>query len=150
MSISASITNVLNGTIDSVKSVIPLPIQIDKPTLIKQPYKQVSLGVLIGMTGDVRGRLIIEGNEEVIGRIGQSMFGMPIEGEMLQSFAGELGNMLAGNLATSVAQKGVEMDITPPTVLLGETKLFGFEKALCLPLSFEDIGRMSIILMVEN
>ncbi|WP_374722059.1 chemotaxis protein CheX [Peribacillus tepidiphilus] len=150
MAISTQITNVLNGTIESVKSVIPLPVTIEKPKLIQQPLTQTSIGVLIGMTGDIRGRLVIEGSQDSIGRIGQSMFGMPLEGEILESFAGELGNMIAGNLATSVAQKGVEMDITPPTVLVGQTKLYGFDKALCLPVSFTEIGNIRIILMVEQ
>lgn len=66
---SVVITNVLNGTIDSVKSVIPLSIEVGKPALIVQPVEHESIGVLIGMTGDIRGRLIIEGAEETIGKI---------------------------------------------------------------------------------
>jgi chemotaxis protein CheX len=42
------------------------------------------------------------------------------------------------------------MDITPPTVLVGQTKLYGFDKALCLPVSFTEIGNIRIILMVEQ
>lgn len=77
------------------------------------------------------------------------MFGMPIQGGMLESFAGELGNMIAGNLATNIAGQGTEMDITPPTVLVGKAKLYGFEKALSLPIGFPEIGELRIILMME-
>ena len=51
--------------------------------------------MLIGITGDVKGLLVLEGNEIVFGGIGEAMFGMPLEGEMLGSFSGELGNMIA-------------------------------------------------------
>ena len=145
-----STTEILNGTIQSVKSVIPCAIQIDKPNLINEPFTQKSIGVLIGITGDFRGRIIIDGNEQVFGKIGELMFGMFLEGVMLDSFSGELGNMIAGNLSTFVSQNGIEIDITPPTVLVGETKMFGFEKALSLPISLENIGQLSIVLILEK
>lgn len=40
------------------------------------------------------------------------MFGMPLEGAMLESFTGEFGNMIAGNLCTFTGQHDLELDIT--------------------------------------
>lgn len=149
VTITKSVTDILNGTIESVKAVLPFEATIDKPSLFTQPFTQHSVGVLIGMTGDVRGRIIIDGDEHIFGKIGEAMFGMVLEGEMLESFAGELGNMIAGNLSTTIAQKGFEMDITPPTVLVGQTKVYGFEKAFRLPIHIANIGTLEIVLMVE-
>jgi len=149
VTITRSATEILNGTIESVKNVIPFELSIDKPTLITAPYQQKSLGVLIGLTGDFRGRVIIDGNQEVFGKIGEAMFGMVLEGEMLDSFSGELGNMIAGNLTTFVSKNGIAMDITPPTVLVGETKMYGFDKALSLKVTLADTGTIHIILMLE-
>lgn len=67
-------------------------------------------------------------------KIGEGMFGIPIEGEMLESFAAELGNMLAGNIATSLETENTIMDITPPTVIVGNTKMYGFNEAVNLPI----------------
>jgi len=150
MSLSKHIQTILNGTIESVKGVIPFEISLDTPAIFTQPFTLQSFGVLIGMTGDVRGRLLIVGEEQVFSRIGEGMFGMVIEGEMLESFAGELGNMVAGTLSTFISQQGMEMDITPPTVLVGQTKIYGFEKAFRLTISLHDIGQISIILMIEQ
>lgn len=150
MTLSKQVTDILNGTIDSVKSVLPFDLAVEKPSLFTQPFTQHSIGVLIGMTGDVRGRIIIDGNEQVFGKIGEGMFGMALEGEMLESFAGELGNMIAGNLSTTISQKGHETDITPPTVLVGETKVYGFDKAFRLPINIQDLGTIELIIMVEN
>ncbi|MDZ5473192.1 chemotaxis protein CheX [Bacillus sp. 31A1R] len=149
MTLTKSVTDILNGTIDSVKSVLPFEVAVDKPSLFSQPFTQHSVGVLIGMTGDVRGRIIINGSEEIFGKIGEGMFGMILEGEMLESFAGELGNMIAGNLSTTIAQKGFDMDITPPTVFVGQTKVYGFEKAFKLPIHIQNLGMIEVILMVE-
>jgi chemotaxis protein CheX len=149
VTLTKSVTDILNGTIESVKAVLPFEVTVDKPTLFTQPYTQHSIGVLIGMTGDVRGRIIIEGEEEVFGKIGEGMFGMYLEGEMLESFAGELGNMLTGNLSTNISQRGFEMDITPPTVLVGQTKVYGFNRAFRLPIHITNVGIIEVVLAVE-
>jgi chemotaxis protein CheX len=100
--------------------------------------------------GHIKGRLIIESDEPTFGSIGEIMFGMLLEGEMLQSFTGELGNMLAGNLCTLIAQKGVEVDITPPTVIVGQSKLYGFDQAYRVPVAIEGKGELQIILIIEK
>ncbi|RIW33090.1 chemotaxis protein CheX [Bacillus salacetis] len=145
-----SVTDILNGTIQSIKSVIPLPVKVDQPSLITEPVKIHSMGVLIGLTGDIRGQIIIDGHVEDFQGLGASMFGMPLEGEMLESFAGELGNMIAGNLSTHISQLGHSMDITPPTVIVGESKLSGFDRALRLPLSLENVGKFIVVIMVDT
>lgn len=150
MGVSKHVTEVINGTVESVKSVIPFTITMDQPSLMKEPLIQADLGVLIGMTGDIKGRLIIEGTHDIIGAIGEKMFGMPLEGEMLESFTGELANMIAGNLATVVSQKDVEIDITPPTVIVGSTKMYGFERAFRVPVQLEDRGSLQLFLMIEE
>ena len=40
---------------------------------------------LIGLVGGIKGRLIIDTTVEVIDTIGQAMFGMSIEGEMIET-----------------------------------------------------------------
>lgn len=150
MALSRFATDILNGTIESVRSVLPFEISIEKPSLFTQPYSQSSIGVLIGMTGDVRGRLIIDGDSVTFGKIGEGMFGMAIEGEMLESFAGELGNMIGGTLSTFISQKELEMDITPPTVLVGQTKIYGFERAFRLPITIQNVGSLIILLIIEQ
>jgi len=150
VTLTKSVTDILNGTIESVKTILPLEVSIEKPNIFSEPYTQHSIGVLIGMTGDARGRIIIDGNEIVFGKIGEAMFGMILEGEMLESFAGELGNMIAGSLSTFISQKGVNMDITPPTVLIGQTKVYGFSKGFRLPINITNIGSLMVILMVET
>ncbi len=150
MTLSKHIQTILNGTIESVKGVIPFEISWETPAIFTQPFALHSFGVLVGMTGDVRGRLMIDGEESVFSGIGEGMFGMAIEGEMLESFAGELGNMIAGTLSTSISLQGMEMDITPPTVLVGQTKIYGFEKAFRLTISVHNVGNLNIILMIEQ
>jgi chemotaxis protein CheX len=149
MSLTKSIEDIISGTIESIKSVFPFESSVEEPAQFSQPFTQHSIGVLIGMTGDLRGRIIIDGEEQAFSKIGEAMFGMLLEGEMLESFAGELGNMIAGNLSIYLSGQGLQIDITPPTVLVGETKVYGFEKAYSLPVKIAGAGELMVVLMLE-
>ncbi|MFZ3589570.1 chemotaxis protein CheX [Bacillus sp. DJP31] len=150
MSQSSNVTKVLNGTIQSVKSVLPMPVTINPPSLFKEKVIRLTMSVLIGMTGDIKGRLVIDGTPQTFSYIGEMMYGMQLEGEMLESFTGELGNMIAGNLATNASQNELIMDITPPTVLVGEAKLTGFTQAIKVPITLSTNGELVVILMIEG
>lgn len=78
------------------------------------------------------------------------MFGMNVEGDMLTSFTGELGNMIAGALSTIIANEGVKTNITSPTVMEGSTKLSGFEQALVLTAKYETAGSINIYLLLDQ
>ncbi len=141
---------ILNGTIASLTTVIPVKLEVLAPALIVQPYEQKELSVLIGLVGGVKGRLIIETTTDVIGIIGQAMFGMSIEGEMVESFTGELGNMVAGNLCTLLEKDNMILDISPPTVMTGAIKFFGFKQAFKLPVRLEDGSMLNVLLTIDE
>ncbi|WP_264986687.1 chemotaxis protein CheX [Lysinibacillus piscis] len=150
MSSSKHFQTILNGTIHALKTILPVEIEVQAPSIVAEPFQQQQMGVLIGLIGDLKGRVIIDSSPEVFSGIGSVMFGMPLEGAMLESFTGELGNMIAGNLCTAVGQENLEIDITPPTVMVGNTKLYGFERAFSLPVSIPTIGPMTVLLTIEE
>lgn len=147
---SKHMQTIVNSSIHSLKTILPLELNIQTPSMLSEPYIQKEMGVLIGLLGDIRGRVIIDSASSTFSSIGEKMFGMPLEGEMLESFTGELGNMFAGNLCTYVGEQSYNVDITPPTVLVGNTKLLGFEKALKLPTLIEGIGQLTILLTIDE
>ncbi|MDB5085321.1 MAG: chemotaxis protein CheX [Bacilli bacterium] len=147
---SAAITDVLNGLMDSIASVVPIPSIPGKPSLISEPIFQPEMGVLIGVTGDIHGRFILEASIKTFGAIGQAMFGMALEGEMLESFTGELGNMIGGNMVTNVAGRGTKLDITPPTVIVGNSKLSSSPRALKIDIRLDGVGDLQVYLMLEE
>src|SRR5690625_2803313 len=132
------ITTLLNATLSSIKTVVPVDSQIKKPQLLKQDF-YLNFGVLIGITGDMKGKLVFSGDTSTFASIGQGMYGMPLEGEMLQSFSGELGNMIAGGISTKLIENNTEIMITTPTIFQGDTKIYGYEQALQLPVIFEQV-----------
>jgi chemotaxis protein CheX len=145
---SKYITVLLNSTVDSIKYVIPHQYKISKPRLEKKRLL-LQHGVLIGVTGDIRGQLIFAGETTVFSAIGETMFGMPLEGEMLSSFSGELGNMLAGNMSSNLVDQGFNMDITPPSILEGGSIVAEVSQPIHLSVFLEAVGKMDIYLLVE-
>ncbi|WP_370521792.1 chemotaxis protein CheX [Virgibacillus sp. MSP4-1] len=144
-----SVTNILNGTIQSVRSVIPLNIDIGKPQLYEKPL-ELEFGVLIGITGEIKGSLVLAGSAPLFGSIGESMYGMSLEGEMLSSFSGELGNMIAGGMSTNAEESGTHTDITSPTIMEGNTSLKGFRKGLQIPILINESEKFTIYLLLDS
>lgn len=142
------VTKLLNGMYHSLQSIIPLEHELSKPCVQEQAL-QLPFGVLIGITGDIKGKLVLAGNQSIFSSIGQSMYGMAIEGEMLISFSGELGNMIAGNLATNIGQYELRTDITAPTIIEGNTTLSGYDKAIHLTAVFGNAGDLDIYLILD-
>lgn len=143
-----TVKELLNGTYTTLKSIVPLQHDFMKPQIVGSSL-HIKFGVLIGITGDVKGQLILAGEQSVFGAIGESMFGMPVEGEMLASFSGELGNMLAGGLSTKVIENGIKTDITSPTIMQGSTTLSGYERAIHISAVFAAIGVLNIYLLLD-
>lgn len=146
--LSSRVTDILNASVQSIESVIPGVFQLGKPTVTLGPIQQVEVGVLIGITGEVKGRLFISSNAASFASLGKVMFGMDLEGEMVYSFASEFTNMVAGNMLR-IAEH-IEMDISPPTTLEGGTKLYGFTRAIIVPLNSDTIGQVNLALIIEE
>lgn len=143
------ITDLLNGTLKSIKTVIPLSHTVSSPSLATEPL-MIRFGVLIGFTGHIKGKLLMIGEDKDYSYIGQALYGMPLEGEMLKSFAGELGNMIAGGISTHVAEKGHFIDITAPSIIEGHSTITGFDKAIELDIRFEDGRAITLSLLLDR
>jgi chemotaxis protein CheX len=141
--------DLLESASASVKQVLQIPFQMEEPNLYHAQSLHTEIGVLINFTGEMEGRLLIDGGTETFGALGASMFGMALEGEMLHSFVGELANMVAGNICSFISNKGWKVDITPPTILIGEMKWFDSVKVFSFPVAIQDVGQISIILLLQ-
>lgn len=147
-SLSSLVTDILNASIEAVNCVTPNLFRPSAPRVTTAPVEQTELGVLIGITGDVKGRLFISTSADAFAAIGKIMYGVDLNGEMVKSFASEFTNMIAGHMVRLA--DGLQMDISPPTTLDGETKLYGFSRAIMVPLQSDSIGTVNLALILEN
>ena len=144
-----SITYLLNGTNLALKQVVPIDYKLSKPNIQKDPI-HVRFGVFIGIVGDIKGKLVLVGNKEAFASIGEVMFGMPIEGKMLTSFSGELGNMVAGNVSTFIANDGLNIDITSPSIIEGDATVSGYVLAIQQRAVFVNGVYLDIYLLLDE
>lgn len=142
------VTNFLNAALSSIQATVPIKSHIEKP---KKPTEKFAFGfgVLIGVLGDLKGKLVFTGTSENFSYIGEKMYGMPLEGEMLRSFSGELGNMIAGGISTKMSENNTNILISTPTILSGNVDLYGYKHAIELPVEFESIGFINIFLLLD-
>ncbi len=143
-------TDLLNSAIESIKHIFSCPAQVDAPYLFDQSLLQSDVGVLIGIVGDMEGRLVIEGESRIFAQLSQNMCGIALEGEMLHSFVGEMANMIAGNTSTLLSGRGKQIDITPPTVMVGELRLYGFKRGIRVTVHLEAVGPVNTILLLQG
>lgn len=88
--------------------------------------KIASLGVMVivGLTQQLRGSIVYNLTEDSAKRISSKMMmGMPVEifDAMAESAISEMGNMLAANAAMLFEQQGAKIDISPPTLIVGDS-----------------------------
>lgn len=137
----------VDSAIESMGEVFMKSIEVSPPISIEQGLLQSDISVLIGIMGDVQGRLIFEGERQTFSRLGESMFGMPLTGDMLHSFVGEMANMIAGNTSTLLSGKGKHVDITPPTVMVGQMEIYGFKSGVSVSAALDQVGTIRIALL---
>lgn len=110
----------------AVKTVIP---GVAETVLTEEGETSIELamGVIIGITGGFGGKLVLSGLESMFQEISELMYGMKLEGAMLESFAGEIGNMIGGHFSIELSKNNVPIDITSPTILQGSARISGFQ-----------------------
>lgn len=143
MTLANSLEYLLKSAISSFQTMVPVSITIESTYSPSSDSIFAIQHVHIGLTGDVSGSLIIKGEERTFSNLARSMFGMEVEGAMLQSFTCELGNMIAGNLATEATNAQVSLDITTPS-FNEEPIIHNTAMLVSLPLKFQDSGYLHV------
>lgn len=122
-----------------MKDACQMEMKIGKPYVKTTEFEQNSVIIMIGVTGEMRGQVIIALTHEKACQIASNMMmGMPVNDldDMAMSAISELGNMIMGNAATILSTKGIGIDITPPTVCRGAMKISqSYTKNICIPMN---------------
>lgn len=105
----------------------------------KTPYESKNVAVIVGLTGKIRGQVVISLSLESACNIASAMMGgMTVTDldDISKSAISELGNMIMGNTATILSSRGIAIEITPPSLLIGEKMMIApsHMKTVCVPL----------------
>lgn len=138
-----------------LKQIAGIDAKLGKVYLKESPYRSNSIVIIVGLTGQIRGQAMFSMTMDVGLSIASSMMGgMPVPelDEISKSALSELTNMILGNTATILYNKGLNIDITPPTCLFGENLQISHSKlkTVCIPLMLMDGKAFEIDLAVEE
>ena len=116
----------INPVIDSFREILPqlgfADIQRGKLSMGSNSVESLGVTVIIGMTKDLRGSVAYNMSESTAMTIASTMMGgMPVDqfDELPQSAISELVNMVTANAAIRFEQLGMKVDISPPSLVVG-------------------------------
>lgn len=124
-----------------LKDMCMVDAKIGKPYIKNTSFTDDTIVIMIGVTGEMRGQVMIALENHVALDIASKMMMMPISqmDELATSAICELGNMILGNTATVFSTKGIGIDITPPTICKGNVSFSSiYSKNICIPLNYEE------------
>lgn len=116
-------------------------VSIQKPGLKEPKFGSDSWVIIIGVTGEMRGQVLIGMTQTDACSIASKMCMTEIKeiDDFAASALSELGNMIMGNASTVFSSNGIGIDITPPTLSHGEVSFTStYAKSLCVPLTFAE------------
>lgn len=113
-----------------------------KLVLKSKPVPSYGVSVIVGVIGEVKGQIIYSLSEDTAKNIASAMMmGMPVDAfdEMAKSAISELSNMITGNASTALASQGLEIDISPPTLVTGNNVMIttGTVQTIVVPVETE-------------
>lgn len=137
-----------------LRTIAAIELDVGAPYLKKSPFSTDNLIIVIGITGEIRGQVVISMPEEVAKNLASKMMmGMPVDelNEMAKSALSELGNMIMGNAATVLFNDGVNVDITPPSLFMGQnlSMTSGEMKTIGIPLNNE-LGLITLDISIKE
>ncbi|MCR5446027.1 MAG: chemotaxis protein CheX [Schwartzia sp.] len=117
----------VNPFIDALVNVMP-QMGFDVPKRVSmsvqnQTCKSLGVSLIVGFTKGLRGNVVYNMTEQSAKFIASKMMmGMPVENldDMAQSALSELSNMLTANAATNLTAMGYEVDISTPSLTVGQ------------------------------
>ncbi|MDK2808229.1 MAG: chemotaxis protein CheX [Clostridiales bacterium] len=126
---------------------------IGKPYIRETKFTHDAFIIIIGVTGEMKGQVMIVMSNEIACEIASKMCMMTIMemDELATSALSELGNMIMGNTATIFSTKGIGIDITPPTICTGDVQFMSsYVKNICVPLVYDGGKTIEINLAIKQ
>lgn len=143
-----------SSSYEVVSEMTGLDITKGKLSLTKSAeFKSKGLSVIIGVTGVIEGRVILDMQIPVALKLASLMNFEEIteSNELVRSSLGELGNMVSGKAVSKLMEQGYDLNITPPSVFEGQgitvTDSFSMQNILA-PLIL-DIGEIDVNLALS-
>jgi chemotaxis protein CheX len=141
----------INPFVESAYSILKevLNTKITRGELYLKATSQPVLGVtaIVGLAGDVEGRVLIDMSAETAIKIASAMNNENFKEltELAKATITELANMIVAQAVTKLSELGFKFDLTPPTIFTGKNmEITDFDvEALIVPIDMTE-GKLEI------
>lgn len=113
----------LNAAVQVFQEITQINLEMGGTSLRKGSHYDRNVIILIGITGQIKGSISVSMDSDYAMTIASKMMGgMPVTefDDIPQSAVREIVNMIMGRVATLFEKEGTIIDITPPTLMIGE------------------------------
>lgn len=116
----------INPFVESAYNIMQEVLQtdIERKDLFLKKSSQPVMGVaaLVGLAGDVEGRVLIDMSQETALKIASTMNSEELDtmDELVKATIAELANMITAQAVTKLSDLGFKFDLTPPSIITGE------------------------------
>lgn len=147
------INPLLKASVMVISQACQMTVTIGKPTIKPAAFSDNELLILMGITGEMKGQAILDFSKPSALTVASKMCMMelPELNDLAQSAICELCNMIMGNTATLFSQSGTLIDITPPTVCMGNVSFQNSYAAnICVPILYNGENLFAINIAVKE
>lgn len=125
---------------------------VGKPYIRSNSFTADSIVIMIGVTGEMQGQVMLIFKKEVALAVASKMMYMEVTqlDEISTSAICELGNMIMGNASTVFSTKNIGIDITPPSMCEGNFSISGGVSNMCIPIYINDNDFVELDLCVKQ
>ena len=132
--------------------------EVKRGEIYLKPTSMTIMGVaaLVGLAGDVEGRVLFDMTKESALHISGSMNGetFTVLDELAKATIQELANMITAQAVTKLHELGFKFDLTPPALFTGEnmevaTNL-GEVEALVVPMELGSKGKIEVNVAIRE
>jgi chemotaxis protein CheX len=137
-----------------LKEVLKTEVQRGDLSLRSTTMKVMGVAALVGLAGDVEGRVLFDMKKEtalaVAGAMNKETF--TAMDEMAKATIQELANMITAQAVTKLHALGFKFDLTPPALFTGENMEISSSavEALIVPMELGPLGKIEINVAVRE
>jgi len=118
--------NLINPLLEAIRDVMPQlgfnQVERSKLTIGERELSGKGVTIIVGLSEGANGNVAYNMTRDAACRIASTMMmGAPVPelDEMAKSAISELGNMLTANAATQLSNKGLSVNISSPSLIIG-------------------------------
>ncbi|MDR1836316.1 MAG: chemotaxis protein CheX [Treponema sp.] len=150
----------INPFVESAFSVLKevLSSDVKRGEIYLKPTSMKIMGVaaLVGLAGDVEGRVLFDMTKDTALHIAGSMNGenFTVLDELAKATIQELANMITAQAVTKLHELGFKFDLTPPALFTGDnmevSTNLGEVEALIVPMELGENGKIEVNVAIRE